>query len=249
MEAYTDFSKVYDIFMDETPYEEWAEYIHGLVIEMGIDKGLLLDLGCGTGTMSEIFAKKGYDVIGVDISTDMLRIASDKKDLSGLDILYLCQDMRKFELYGTVSTIVSVCDSLNYLLSDQDIEKTFRLVNNYLDPKGVFIFDFNTEYKYKHIIGDTVIAENRDTCSFIWENTYYEEEKLNEYELTIFVKEGNFYQKFQEEHYQKGYTLEEMKIFVEKAGMEFVKAIDADTKSKPTARSERIYIVAREQEK
>lgn len=249
MEAYTDFSKVYDIFMDETPYEEWAEFIHKLVVKMGINKGLLLDLGCGTGTMSEIFAKMEYDVIGIDISTDMLRVATDKKEQSGLDILYLCQDMRKFELYGTVSTIISVCDSLNYLLSEQDVEKTFRLVNNYLDPKGVFIFDFNTDYKYKHIIGDTVIAENRDTCSFIWENTYYEEEKLNEYELTIFVKDGNLYQKFIEEHYQKGYSLEEMKTLVEKAGMEFVEAIDADTKSKPTTRSERIYIVAREQGK
>ncbi|MBQ7832084.1 MAG: class I SAM-dependent methyltransferase [Lachnospiraceae bacterium] len=271
--------------MDETPYEEWAEFIHGLIKEYGISKpetkkktddvadkksrsrieegdavseaenldserNLVLDLGCGTGTLTELLAQKGYDMIGVDYSQEMLNIAMNKKEASGLEILYLCQDMRELDLYSTIGTVISACDSVNYLLEEEDVVETFRLVNKFLYPGGVFIFDFNTVYKYEQVIGDTTIAENREDCSFIWDNFYHEEECINEYDLTIFVKEeGELFRKFTETHYQRGYTLEEMATFVKKAGMEFVKAIDADTHDAPTDTSERIYIIAREQGK
>ncbi|MDD2981692.1 MAG: class I SAM-dependent methyltransferase, partial [Hespellia sp.] len=149
MDAYTSFASVYDTFMDNVPYEEWSEYLEGFLREYGIKDGLLLDLGCGTGTMTEIFAARGYDMIGVDNSGEMLQIAMEKREKSGHDILYLLQDMREFELYGTVRAIYSVCDSLNYIAEEEDLEQVFRWVNNYLDPAGVFIFDFNTEYKYR----------------------------------------------------------------------------------------------------
>ena len=136
------------------------------------------------------------------------------------------------------------------LLEDEEVIETFRLINNYLYPGGVFIFDFNTVYKYEQVIGDTTIAENREDCSFIWDNFYHEEECINEYDLTIFVKEENeLFRKFTETHYQRGYTLDEMKIFIKKAGLQFVKAIDADTHKAPTEASERIYMIAREQGK
>ncbi len=252
MEAYTDFASVYDKFMDETPYEQWCQNILAVLREYGIEDGLLLELGCGTGSMTELLADKGYDMIGVDYSQDMLNIALAKREQSGhQDILYLNQDMREFELYGTVSAVVSVCDSLNYLLEDEDMITCFRLVNNYLDPKGIFFFDFNTRYKYETVIGDTVIAENREDCSFIWENFYDEDAWINEYDLTIFVKEddnaGNeMFRRFQETHYQKGYELAQMKQFLEEAGMEFVRAYDADTLGEVTPESERIYCIARE---
>ena len=247
MEAYTDFAEVYDTFMDETPYEEWCEFLVQKMEEYKVPKGLVLDLGCGTGTLTEMLSKKGYDMIGVDNSEQMLAIAMEKKELSGKNILYLLQDMREFELYGTVGAIISVCDSLNYLLEEEELVQTFRLVNNYLDPKGIFIFDFNTVYKYKEVIGDATIAENREDCSFIWENYYHEEAEINEYDLTIFVKEedGRF-RKFEENHYQRGYCLEQMKQALEQAGMEFVKAIDADNHGEVTEVSERIYCFARE---
>ena len=139
--------------------------------------------------MTELLSEKGYDMIGVDYSGEMLNIAMDKRARSGRQILYLQQDMREFELYGTVRAVVCVCDSLNYLLEEEEIEDTFRLVNNYLDPGGLFLFDFNTVYKYETVIGDATIAENRDNCSFIWENFYEEEGQINEYDLTVFVKE------------------------------------------------------------
>ena len=250
MEAYTSFAEVYDTFMDNVPYEEWAEYLAELLREYDIEDGLVLDLGCGTGSLTEILATKGYDMIGADGSAEMLEIAMEKKAQSGHDILYLLQDMREFELYGTVRAVVSVCDSVNYVTEEEELIEVFRLVNNYLDPKGVFIFDFNTKYKYQNVLGDRTIAEKRDECSFIWDNYYYEEEEINEYELTLFIQEKeNLYRKFEEVHYQRAYTLEQMLRLVKESGLEFVTAYDAFTRKQPTDTSERIYMIAREQGK
>lgn len=257
MEAYTSFAAVYDTFMDNVPYEEWGEYLHGLLTEYGIEDGLVLDLGCGTGTMTEILASKGYDMTGVDFSEEMLDIAMQKREKTGHDILYLMQDMREFELYGTVRAIVSICDSMNYLTEDGDLEQVFRLANNYLDPGGLFIFDMNTEYKYRELLGDQTIAEEREKCSFIWDNYYYEEEKINEYQLSLFVEDPllsektgqDICRKFQEMHYQRAYSLAEVKAALEVAGMEFVAAYDAFTRNPVRRDSERMYIIAREQGK
>ena len=247
MEAYTGFAAVYDIFMDNVPYEEWSSYLHGLLLEHGIEEGIVLDLGCGTGAMTERLAAFGYDMIGVDYSEDMLELAMDKRLKSGHDILYLLQDMREFELYGTVRAVICLCDSLNYLLEEDDLLTTFKLVNNYLDPNGLFIFDFNTVYKYETVIGDSTIAENREDCSFIWENYYTAEDQINEYDLTIFVKQQkDLFRKFTETHLQRGYTLETMKRLVEQSGLIFVEALDADTHGSVTETSERIYVIARE---
>ncbi len=275
MEAYTDFAQVYDEFMDETPYEEWCAFLVGMLKKYGVnqdngsermtetssgrrlskqparnfrqERNTILDLGCGTGTLTELLARKGYDMIGVDNAQEMLQIAMDKRDRSGLDILYLLQDMREFELYGAVGAVISVCDSINYLLEEEDILQTFRLVQNYLYPGGVFIFDFNTVYKYANIIGDATIAENREDCSFIWENYYHEEEEINEYDLTIFVRNRGeeLFQRFQETHYQRGYQLEQMRRLVEDAGLRVLETLDADTHDGVTPESERIYIVAK----
>ena len=249
MEAYTDFALVYDTLMDNTPYEEWCKRVTSILNEEGIKNDLVLDLGCGTGTLTELLAQKGYDMIGVDLSYEMLVRAMEKREQSGLPILYLQQDMREFELYGTVKAVVSVCDSLNYLLDEEDVIETFKLVNNYLDPKGLFIFDFNTVHKYRDVIGDTTIAENREDCSFIWENYYHDEDNVNEYEVTFFIKEGEFFRRFVETHYQRGYTTEQMRGFLEQSGMDFVFMKDADTWDDVTQDSERVCIVAREKGK
>lgn len=249
MEAYTSFAAVYDTFMDNVPYEEWADYLWKLLREYGIADGLVLELGCGTGSMTELLASKGYDMIGVDNSEDMLELAMEKRIESGHDILYLLQNMQEFELYGTVRAVVSVCDSVNYVTDEEELTEVFRLVNNYLDPQGVFIFDFNTEYKYQEILGEQVIAEEREECSFIWDNYYDEEQKINEYELTLFVQsqeDPELYRKYQEVHYQRAYTLERIRNLIEKAGLRYVTAYDAYTKDAPLYTSERICVVAQE---
>ena len=251
MEAYTSFASVYDTFMDNVPYGEWGTYIHSLLCRYGVKDGLVLDLGCGTGTMTEILAGYGYDMIGVDNSGDMLELAMEKRLASGHDILYLLQDMREFELYGTVRAVVSVCDSVNYITEPEELAEVFRLVNNYLDPGGLFLFDFNTEYKYREVMGDCTIAEDRGDCSFIWDNCYYEEEKINEYDLTLFIREGSddngaLYRKYRETHFQRGYTLDEIRELLSIAGLVFQAAYDMDTGEAAWEKSERICVIARE---
>lgn len=279
MDAYTSFARVYDMFMDNVPYEEWCDYITGLLKEYGISNGLVLDLGCGTGSMTELLAARGFDMIGVDCSEDMLEMALEKRMASGRDILYLQQDMRDLELYGTVRAVVCLCDSINYLLDVQDLETVFRLVNNYLDPGGIFIFDLNTEYKYRELLADRTIAENRDEGSFIWDNYYDEESRINEYDLALFIPaeeadagkmgEGagpdcetgaasgsgtsgeGLYRKYQETHFQRAYTLDEIREALERAGMEFLTWYDGDGDGRQVPRedSERIYVIAREKGK
>lgn len=252
MEAYTSFAEVYDQFMDNVPYREWADFLQEILQKEGINDGLVLDLGCGTGSMTEELASRGYDMIGVDNSEDMLEIAMEKRQESGHDILYLLQDMQEFELYGTVRAVVSVCDSVNYVTEKEELEQVFRLVNNYLDPGGIFVFDFNTEYKYREVLGDRTIAENREDSSFIWDNYYYEEEHMNEYEVTLFIQEADqkeLYHKYQETHFQRAYTLEEIRELLEKSGLRFVAAYEDYTKEAPGKGSERICVVAREQGK
>ncbi len=249
---YDEFAYVYDELMDNVPYHIWADMLHSLIMKYGISKpcgfegsadkdlsseqeklrserDLVLDLACGTGTLTELMYQKGYDMIGVDISGDMLNAAMEKRDRSGSDILYLNQDMRQLDLFSTVGTIYCLCDSINYLLSDEDIGKVFSLCENFLYPGGLFIFDFNTVHKYEDVIGDRTIAENREDVSFIWENYYYPDEHINEYDLTIFTESPErtgYYRKVTETHLQKGYLLSEIEGFLENAGLELVTAFE-----------------------
>ena len=250
MEAYTSFARVYDTFMDNVPYKEWADYLGKILKEYGIDDGLVLDLGCGTGSMTEMLASSGYDMIGVDNSEEMLAEAMEKRVESGQDILYLLQDMQEFELYGTVRAVVSVCDSLNYITDRDELRHVFELVNNYLDPEGIFLFDMNTVHKYRDLLGDTTIAENRDEGSFIWDNSYDEEEGLNYYELAVFLpREDGLYEKSEEVHCQKAYPQEEIETLIKEAGMELLAVYDAYTLNPATEDSERLFFVAREKGK
>lgn len=278
MEAYTGFAEVYDLFMDNVPYKEWSQYLISLLQEYGILEGIVLELGCGTGKMTRLLAQAGYDMIGVDSSEEMLQVAREQewaadrfeagdigKDERAAnesasaetgrkvsDILYLHQDMREFELYGTVKAVVCVCDSLNYILEEEELLAVFSLVNNYLDPGGIFIFDMNTLYKYREILGESTICENREEGSFIWENFYDDKEQMNQYDLTLFIREQDaqdLYRKYEETHFQRGYELQKVRSLLEQAGMEFVAMYDAFTREPVKAQSERVYVIAREKGK
>ena len=248
--AYSGFASVYDLFMDDIPYEQWADYIEKVLDEYQVPKGLVLDLGCGTGSLSCLLDEKGYDMIGVDLSEEMLGIAKEKAIEENRDILYLNQDMREFELYGTVGAIVSVCDSLNYILEEEELLQVFRLVNNYLDPGGIFLFDINTRYKYEELMGENTIAENRESCSFIWENDYDKEKCINEYNLTIYIEgEDGRYDRWEETHFERFYETEKVIELLERAGMEFLCVTDEFTDCPPRTDSQRIVFLAREKGK
>ena len=246
MEAYSGFAKVYDLFMDNIPYEEWTDYVKELLAEEGIRDGIVLDLGCGTGSVTELLAKAGFDMIGIDNAEEMLEIAMEKREESGLDILYLLQDMREFELYGTVKAVVSICDSMNYILEDEDLLDVFQLVHNYLDNEGIFIFDMNTMYKYENILADHTFAEDREESSFIWDNFYDEEEEINEYDLSLFIQEEDGrYRKYEETHLQRAYQQERVEELIKESGLELLHVYDAFTRELPAEDSERIYFVCR----
>ncbi len=256
MDAYTGFAQVYDLFMDNVPYAEWCGYLAGILREYGIEDGLVLDLGCGTGTLTRMLASRGYDMIGIDISEEMLEAArggSSREEGgkgAGDGILYIRQDMREFELYGTVRANVCACDSLNYIMEYEDLVQVLKLANNYLDPGGVFVFDLNTPYKYREILGEQTIAENREEGSFIWENYYDEAQQVNQYDLTVFVREPDGrYRKFEETHFQRAYGLETVKKAIGEAGMEFVAVYGGCNREAPKPDSERVYFIARERGK
>ncbi len=247
MAMYESFAGVYDAFMDNIPYEQWGELLVQRLRGAGIFDGLVLDLGCGTGAMTKYLAEHGYDMIGVDASPEMLQIAQEKQGENDGDILYLLQDMRSFELYGTVRAVVCVCDSLNYLDSLQDLEQVFRLVNNYLDPGGLFLFDVKTPYLFREVLADETFAENREDCAYIWENSWYEEEKTNEYDLSLFLQQPDgSYQRFEEIHQQKAFDRGEIRTALESAGLRFNGIWDGYTDEEPHPASERWLFCAEE---
>ena len=265
-ESYRSFASVYDEFMDGTDYHKTADQIQDMITRFGVSKPtqkrtgaseardvlLAADLGCGAGKFTEILADRGYDVMGIDLSEEMLGIALERRDSLRHRTLYLCQDMREFELYGTAGTFVSVGDSVNYLLTDEDMIKLFKRVNTFLFPGGIFVFDFKTLHLYRDVIGDNTIAEDREDCSFIWENWYDDESRINEYDLSLFIREtgvkedDNLFRKYQEIHRQRGYTLEEMKRFAEEAGLTWIAEMDSDSMGPVSEESERILCVVRE---
>ena len=250
MDAYAGFAQVYDRLMEDVDYDKWVDYIFEIFKKYNVSPSLVAELGCGTGNITNRLAKAAIEMIGVDISEEMLGIARKKAVDADLDVLYLCQDMREFELYGTVDVILSLCDSINYITEKDDLLEVFKLVNNYLEPKGLFVFDLNTEYKFKNILADNVFAQSDDDISYIWENNYDEDEKINEYYVNFFIKDKNEkYEKVEECHYERAYCMEEIKGLVEESGMDLIDVFDAFTFEKPKSDSQRIYVIAREKGK
>ncbi|MQN01759.1 MAG: class I SAM-dependent methyltransferase [Lachnospiraceae bacterium] len=247
-DAYTSFAEVYDLFMDNVPYDSWADSIDRLLkkyLPDGTEKPMVLDLGCGTGQITRRLRDRGYDMTGIDGSDEMLEIARSKE--SDDSILYLCQDMREFDVFGTYQGIVSICDCMNYLTEKEDFKEVLRRVNNFLHPGGVFIFDVNTEYKFQRILSDNTFAENRSEGSFIWENEYDKEKKLNLYDLTLFIRgdDGRF-DKFFEQHVEKAYSRKEIEDMIEGAGLELIEVLDTASLGEPKPDSQKITFVAKE---
>lgn len=248
MSIYKDFAYYYDMFMDDIPYDEWVNYIHSLLKEGGINEGIICELGCGTGEVTRRLRKLDYDMIGIDVSEDMLMQARDKMyDDDCYDIIYTKQDMRYFELYGTVAAFVCVCDSINYIPSLEEVVQVFKNVNNYLDKDGLFIMDMKTEYLYKEKLGDNYFKQERQEGVLIWDNHYNQETKENVYDITINAyNEDDTYDELKEHHVQHYYSIEEITKALNEAGLELVGVYDAFTKNPPTETSERVYFVAKE---
>ncbi len=243
MESYTDFAYIYDNLIDQD-YEKWADYIEEIFKKHGAKPKLVLDLGCGTGSITNILAKRGYDMIGVDLSPDMLNVARDKAMEEGSDVLYLCQDIREFELYGTVDAIICTLDVLNYITDPEDLGHVFALVKNYLNPDGIFIFDINTEHKLKNVLGNNTFINDENGIFYTWENEY--SENISNQYLTFFAEnEDGLYERFDENHVQRAYSIEEIrgKLNVNKLSLEGEYALFGF--EKPDAVCEKTVIVSK----
>ena len=245
LNPYSIFAEVYDSLTEDVEYKKRADYISSLFKRFKISPEIVLDLGCGTGSVTTLMAKKGYSMIGVDMSPEMLSIASDKAKKEGLDILYLNQPMEDFELYGTVGAVICLLDSLNYITENKDLSRTFDLVHNYLDPNGLFIFDVNTPYKFKNILaGNTFCGENEHVF-YTWENFFDPESNLCEFMLNFFIKEGKTYSRYTETHYQKSYTSSYLKKLLEGCGFELLGTFDDLSFNLPARNSQKVFYVAR----
>ena len=246
MESYKEFASVYDLFMEDTPYKSWFKYIEDCFEKYNFIPQTVCELGCGTGKMTTLFAQKGLDVIGIDLSAEMLMMAQDYAFEQEVDILYLLQDMANFELGDPVDFICSCCDSMNYLLEEEDLLESFRRVKRFLKPSGLFIFDMNTPYKYKEILGNQIFADQTEEAAYIWTNYYDEEEEINEYEVSFFIQDQNGkYNRSIENHYQRAYSIEKVKKLLTKAGLEVLEISDNYTKRALKETSERATFIVR----
>ena len=241
MDAYNKFAEIYDSLMTDVPYKEITQIIDKRIKENNVKNNLVLDLACGTGTLSQMLVKSGYDVIGADLSAEMLNVAREKCP----EVLFLNQSMTDFELYGTVGTIVCCLDSINYLTDSDSLDEMIRLCNNYLEPDGLLIFDINTEYKFENILADNVFTYDNDNVYYVWENDYDEAVKLCDFYLTFFVKEEEKYTRFEEVHTERVYTENEIENSLRKNGFDILEKLDGFTENKATENSERIMYVCK----
>lgn len=244
---YNRFAYLYDSLINDVDYKKWVDYYYKIFQRYALNPKLGLDLGCGTGNMTTEFSCRGIEMTGVDISEDMLMVAREKSE--GMDILYLNQDMTDFELYGTVDFIVSSLDCVNYVTDKRELLKVFKLVNNYLDPGGLFIFDINTHYKLENVIGDNTFVLENDDIFCTWQNEYDKKRKICDFYLTFFSKNGENYTRFDEQHSERAYEIDEIKKLIEASGMRLLKVYDDLSFDKPKKTSERVFFVAQEQGK
>ncbi|MBQ8345823.1 MAG: class I SAM-dependent methyltransferase [Clostridia bacterium] len=248
-EGYDAIAGVYDVLNEEIDYGSWADFLERCFDRYCSSRPeLVLDLACGTGRMTREMAKRGYDMIGVDGSDSMLGEAYDKSE--GMGILYLCQDMRSFELYGTVGAVLCCLDSMNYLLSEKDVESTLRGVHNYLDPNGLFLFDVNTPYRFRTVYGDRayVLEDVMDGRNIYcgWQNRYDEDSGLCDFDLSLFEEqEDGSYRRSDEHQQERCYSMEQWKRMLATCGFELLGVFADVNEETPCETTERWYMVAR----
>ena len=247
-DSYSAIAGVYDELNKDIDYSAWADMMEKCFERFGAKKPeIILDLACGTGRMTRELAARGYDMIGVDGSSDMLNEAY----MRGAEgILYLLQDMRGFELYGTVGATVCCLDSLNYLLDKNDLCKTFSLVHNYSDPDALFLFDMNTPYKFENVYADNAyVLESEDEYGAVycgWQNFYDRESRICDFYLSVFKEnEDGKYLREDEQQKERCYTKEEILEALSVSGFELIDIYKDYEFGAPEHNTERWYFVAK----
>ena len=245
--SYEVFADFYDALTDNVDYAVLSKTICSLLARYGLNRGLLLDLGCGTGTLSVLLSKAGYEVVGADISPDMLAVAQEKAFAAGQDILFLCQDMTRLDLYGTLDAAVCTLDALNHLPSRAAVEETLRRVSLFLNPGGVFIFDANTLYKHREVLGNNTFVYDTDAVYCVWQNELQTDEKTVEISLDFFIPASDdapIYERESEQFTECAYSGAEWEEMLKNAGFSVLGVFDGYTENPLTDASERaVYAV------
>lgn len=244
MKSYACFARYYDALTTNVEYEDRADYIISLLKHFGHSPGTVLDLACGTGTLTLALKKRGFDIFGVDASEEMLTEAFSKANEAGENILFLYQRMQYLILPQTVDTVLCTLDSINHIASEDILKKAFSRISKYLTDDGLFIFDANTVYKHREILGENCFIYDTDEVFCAWQNEYDESDNTVYITLDFFEPKGNSYQRSTEQFNERAYTHDEMDEMLSSAGLEILAIFDDMSFSPPTETSQReIYIV------
>lgn len=245
MNSYTDFSRIYDSLMkQDLDYEKITDYIENIFALHNKNPDMIVDLACGTGNLTIPFAKRGYDMIGIDKSSQMLSIAKEKAGKRN-DILFLCQDITKLDLYGTADAFICMIDGINYCLNPNAVYNMLKKIKTcFLNDGGIVIFDVSSEYKLSKVIGNNTFIHDEDDVFYSWENRYFKKQKLSDMYLNFFVKENGTYKRFCERHLQKAYSLDVLNEMLKKAGFKKITVYADFGFGKPKKTTERIILAA-----
>lgn len=244
MSIYSNFAYFYDKLTQNVDYKKRANYFNEILKNNGIKNGLLLDLACGTGNLSIELEKLGYDVIGVDGSNEMLSIAMEKKYDTDSNIMYLCQDMIDLDLYGTIDVAICALDSLNHIVDRDLLQDIIKRVSLFLNHNAIFIFDVNTHYKHKYILGDNSFVYDYDDIYCVWQNEYLSNGRV-EITLDLFEKQDDIYKRYQESFCEQAYSFSEFENIVKNAGLQILNIFDEDSFNKPNDKSQRLIYVTK----
>lgn len=247
MSGYGVFSQFYDGLTFNVDYQKRADYFEEICARFSHPAGIVLDLACGTGSLTLELKKRGYDIYGIDGSEDMLSKAMEKAYSEELSVLFLRQDMRSLDLYGTINTCVCTLDSINHLTEKEDVQKAFDSVSFFMEKDGLFIFDVNTVYKHRQILANNTFVYDTDEVFCVWQNSIKENNVVN-IELNLFESEGDIYYRTTEEFSERAYSTEELTEMLEKAGFSVVEIYEDLSFDSLKENSDRAIFIARKKE-
>lgn len=246
MSGYGDFAYYYDVLTENVDYESRCDYIYNLLADNGVGKGILLDLACGTGSLSMLLAEKGYEVIGVDASEEMLSVAQEKKYESEADAIFLRQKMEELDLFGTINAAVCTLDSINHVTDEKKVREIIRRVSLFMEDKGIFVFDVNTPYKHREVLGNNTFVYDMDEVYCVWQNET-DENMLTTVSLDIFERdeEADAYYKYSEQFQERGYELSFLCELLKENKFELIGIYEEMTTEAVKENTERAVFVAR----
>ncbi|MBP0723751.1 class I SAM-dependent methyltransferase [Bacillus sp. RG28] len=243
--TYNRFATLYDGLMQDVPYDSWLKFLEDAFRDLGLTNPSIVDIGCGTGTLPILLAKKGYSVTGIDLSEEMLSMAMEKAEQEKVTIPFYMQNMMELEGFENIDCISILCDSLNYLQSEEEVAMTFQKVHESLKSGGLFIFDVHSIYKIKEIFANETFFIDDENLSLVWNCSQGEEDYSVEHDLVFFMRdeESDLYERFEEYHIQTTFPVKTYEKLLKEAGFQ-IKKISADFNQTVQENSERIFFIA-----